>query len=173
MQNFEKYAKFYDLIYREKNYKEEAEMVYEWADKPTVIVDLGCGTGRHHKYWHCFVIGIDRSRKMLLRTTAAPKRCYIVSNMETDIALHYAPCYTALFNVMGYCNLEHVISQMKQSTGGIFILDVWDKDKVRKDGFIITIKEYGWGKVVVYPIKEELLCKEVKAKKVIKKLTKA
>jgi SAM-dependent methyltransferase len=155
MQVFGAYAKFYDLIYKERNYEIEANFIYAWAEYPQLIVDLGSGTGRHHKYWNCNVVGIDQSREMLSKLKDKKDRIYLQSNIEEDIILKHSNCYTALFNVIGYCNLENIISQMKQPKDGIFIFDVWDADKFKKVGFNERLKDFDWGKVMVYPLCNE------------------
>lgn len=169
MQNFRKYADFYNLIYKDKNYKAEAQMVYRWAGRPKLIVDLGCGTGRHHKYWKCPVIGLDQSQAMLRRAHISSHRIYIQSDIEKDIYLPNAPCYTALFNVIGYCNLEKIIAQMKQPKGGVFIFDVWDRGRVEKEGFGDKIKKFSWGKVVITPACDEFNEWELKIEVIPKK----
>ena len=71
---FDAYARYYDLLYRDKNYKEEAEYVSEYinnlAPKASSILELGCGTGNHAEYFArngYQVHGIDMSTIMLER----------------------------------------------------------------------------------------------------------
>jgi predicted TPR repeat methyltransferase len=52
MDVFKDYAKYYDLLYQEKNYEEECdfiEQVFRGFSKLKVksILELGCGTGGH------------------------------------------------------------------------------------------------------------------------------
>jgi len=48
---FNAYAAYYDLLYKEKNYAEEAEYIHGLIQKNTpgakTILELGCGTGQH------------------------------------------------------------------------------------------------------------------------------
>jgi cyclopropane fatty-acyl-phospholipid synthase-like methyltransferase len=48
---FNHYARYYDLLYRDKNYAGEARFVHEQLAKQGVaagrLLELGCGTGRH------------------------------------------------------------------------------------------------------------------------------
>jgi SAM-dependent methyltransferase len=151
MKIFKDYANFYNLIYKRRDYKSEAQMVYRWAEKPPIIFDLGCGTGLHHRYWKCLIIGIDKSKEMLSKVDKRNNAVYYVSDIEKDILLKQSPCYTALFNVVGYCDLEKIIAQMKQRRGGIFIFDCWDKDKFQKDKFSKRTKKLSWGRVEIEP----------------------
>jgi ubiquinone/menaquinone biosynthesis C-methylase UbiE len=48
----EKYAQYYDLIYKNKNYKKECDYLEKifrkfLNKKPKTILDLACGTGSH------------------------------------------------------------------------------------------------------------------------------
>ena len=152
---FKEYAKFYNLIYAKRNYKAEAEFVYKWAGNPSLIVDLGCGIGRHHKYWKCPVVGVDQSKEML-KLAPRNKQCgnkYYQADIENlPKELQNFRCYFALFNVVGYCNLGNILSNLNQFRGGIFIFDVWDIDKFEKSGgFQKKIKKFRWGSVGIEP----------------------
>ena len=68
--NFKKSSRYYDIIYSSKNYKKEAEYILSFLNnsKKKQILDLGCGTGSHLKYFSkkfnsC--TGIDMSKEML------------------------------------------------------------------------------------------------------------
>ena len=55
--NFNIYSKYYDLLYKDKNYQQEAEYVFDslssfYPPKPHSckiheILELGCGSGNH------------------------------------------------------------------------------------------------------------------------------
>ena len=68
--NFNDYAKFYDLAYKNKNYSKEISFVKKKLkiNKSSTLLDLGCGTFRHSIHIVQKVkkiIGIDQSKKML------------------------------------------------------------------------------------------------------------
>ena len=72
MDVFNLYARYYNLLYKEKDYAGEAEYVHKLIQKyqpgAKSILDLGCGTGRHdillaEKGYS--VTGVDRSEEML------------------------------------------------------------------------------------------------------------
>jgi len=48
---FERYAAYYDLLYRDKDYAAEVDYVlhtlHEAAPQIKAVLELGCGTGRH------------------------------------------------------------------------------------------------------------------------------
>lgn len=69
---FDKYARYYDLLYRDKDYAGEAAyiagLLERYCNHPQHILELGCGTGKHaallaDKSYH--VHGIDQSAGML------------------------------------------------------------------------------------------------------------
>ncbi len=137
---FKKYSELYDTINSDKPYKKEINFVYEWAKKPRSIVDIGCGTAA---YWRHYppgvdVIGIEKSKSMIARsdfkcrihnfdiTTAAP-------NWKLDTA-------TALFQVINYIPRHDWWKNIPVKKGGYFIFDMWDKERVDKDGFQETSK---------------------------------
>ena len=155
---FFNYAKYYNLIYQNKDYKKEAEFVYKWANKPKTILELGCGTGQHAKYWvdkADIIYAVDNSQEMISQAFKHPKIKYMnIPLQDLDYETKF-DCVFALFNVMGYTLLELSLGKIPIAKDGIFIFDIWDKDKVKKDGFTITIKEYSWGKVIIYPLKEK------------------
>ena len=72
---FGEYAEFYDLLYHDKVYPEEAAFVARLLDrclsKPvaqTEILDIACGTGRHAQEWARMgyrVEGSDLSTEMV------------------------------------------------------------------------------------------------------------
>ena len=137
MSEFKELAEFYNIIYQNKPYKAEAQRVLDWIGyKPKTILDLGCGTGQHAKYWAdkgIKVIGVDQSKEML---RFVPKHKNIIrwnSGIQAFISPS-VPIYsvvTALFNVMGYADLKRVIQYINIRKGGYFIFDIWDLAKVR------------------------------------------
>lgn len=68
--HFNEYAKFYDLVYKNKNSRKEIIFVKKKLklNKKTSLLDLGCGTFRHSIYLTNIVkdiTGIDLSKNML------------------------------------------------------------------------------------------------------------
>jgi SAM-dependent methyltransferase len=72
MSVFEGYSRYYDLLYRDKDYAGEAGYIHGLIESrrpgSVSILDLGCGTGRHA---FCLarlgheLTGVDRSQEML------------------------------------------------------------------------------------------------------------
>jgi hypothetical protein len=142
-----KYVENYELIYKDKPYQEEAEFVYDWANKPKTIVSLGCGLGKHEQYWckHCKVIGIDGSKEMIKRAYKHPNITYLNKSIEyKSLNIPYKDCVVAMFNVLGYVLLEDCISYLPIKKGGYFIFDVWDASKFIISPPKIEVKKFGF-----------------------------
>lgn len=141
---FNDYADFYDLLYREKNYRQECEfvrLVFETYghNKINSILDLGCGTGSHALPLADMgyqVTGVDLSEKMLQtarRKAAEPKKS--ISFFKGDIRhLDLGKRFDAalaMFTVMGYLtsnqDIKDAVCSIRRHLvpGGLFVFDVW------------------------------------------------
>lgn len=151
---FNKYAQYYELFNSNKPYKEEIEFIYDWAEKPRMILDIGCGPAH---YWDFYpdkvaVVGIEKSRDMILRS----KNRGIIFCGDIQKGEFFGRGYdlvTALFDVVNYLPSVEVFKKIPLKKGGFFIFDVWSKDKVTKDGFKETVKVFGAAKRTIKPIK--------------------
>ncbi|MGG9972100.1 class I SAM-dependent DNA methyltransferase [Ferruginibacter sp. SUN002] len=138
--NFEKYSKYYDLLYKDKNYQNESDYVAGLIKKHNAqakkILELGCGTGNHAAIL-CqsgySVTGLERSADMV--SLAAQKN---ISNFEpkvadiTDFELNGKfDVAVSLFHVLSYLtdnkNLLSCFTAVNRHLNkeGIFIFDVW------------------------------------------------
>ena len=143
------YAQHYDSLYSKKPYKREINFVYNWADKPKSILDIGCGTANYWKYYPKSVelIGLERSEEMIERSEYKDKiSCqdilsykphYGYADMPYDPTVDAA---TALFDVLNYIPKHDWWRKLPIKTGGYFIFDLWDKKKVDREGFRETIR---------------------------------
>jgi SAM-dependent methyltransferase len=75
MMVFGNYAHYYNLLYKDKDYKGEVEYIQKLitrfsTNKVESILDMGCGTGTHANLLSqkgYFVAGVDQSQKMIDR----------------------------------------------------------------------------------------------------------
>ena len=156
---FSNYAKYYNLIYQNKDYKKEANFVYHWANKPKTILEIGCGTGRHIYYLAPKVeqiIGTDASLEMLtwayMHTKKFENVRYIFNKTDKKLSdLPQVDCVMALFNVMGYCLLEQTLPHLPLKQGGYLVFDIWDASKFIKYPPIPKVKYFGLGYRVAIP----------------------
>lgn len=110
--NFDLYSAYYDLLYANKKYGEEAEFIAvllrEYGrDGGQGVLELGCGTGIHAAHFAGMgltVHGIDRSSEML---KAAEVRA---AGLPDDVSkrLSFAPGDLCDFKVD--CQFDHVVS---------------------------------------------------------------
>lgn len=140
MDNFNLYSKYYDLLYRDKDYAGEAKYVYETLLKHNNhihdIIELGSGTGNHAKFLTNFglhVTGIERSGTMVKEAVAKQISDYepIIGDM-TDFSIGKKfDAAIALFHVISYLNDNDEIKKCFRcvhkhlESDGIFLFDVW------------------------------------------------
>lgn len=147
------YAKYYSSIYKDKDYKQEAEWVYNWAHQPQTILELGCGLGQHAKYWakNSQILGIDQSSYMIKNAYKHKNITYSNDDINRFLyiwaGLRYpAPasfdCVMAMFNVVGYALLEEIIPLLPLKKGGYLIFDVWNAAKFDKFPPQIKVKYF-------------------------------
>lgn len=160
----EKYAKYYDLIYKDKDYERECDYLEEifkmfLRKKPKEILDLACGTGGHAisltKRGY-LVTGIDISKSMLqiAREKAKDNNLKIdfyissmqnfnLDNKKFDIAICM---FSAIDYLVNYRKLNKAIINIKNhlKKGSLFIFDFWNgltfvnkKFSLRKEKSII------------------------------------
>ncbi len=128
------YAKFYNVLNKNKDYKKEIKFVYKWADKPKSVFDIGAGNGDYWKYYppKTIVIGVEKSKAM---AGVNPNIvCLDVMNYKCGNAIQF-DCATALFDVINYIPEHTWWKNIPLKKGGYFIFDIFDKNKVEKDGF--------------------------------------
>ena len=146
---FENYARYYNVLYHDKNYAEETFFILscllQQGCQPTTILDLGCGTGRHALEMfrqNITVTGVDMSTTMLemgrslyAKMTPLPNGKSLPRLLEGDarnVRLHETfDAVTSLFHVMSYQNSEEdalaelETARIHLTTGGFFLFDFW------------------------------------------------
>ena len=159
---FDAYARYYDLLYRDKNYIEEAKYVADYIQKyasnASSILELGCGTGNHAEYLArngYKVHGIDMRKIMLeraeMRTSALSQDLasrlsfahgdvrYLQTEKKYDVVI-------SLFHVVSYQITNEDLSATFETAakhlkpGGIFLFDFWYGPAVLKQQPEIRVK---------------------------------
>lgn len=155
MQVFGDYARYYDLLYRDKNYVEEAQfirnLIQTHAPQAKSILDLGCGTGIHASMltqMGYLVHGVDASPEML--QTANNRIKALPKELANQLHFHQGDIRTfrleqkfdviiSLFHVVSYQitneDLVATFQTIKEhlNQGGIFIFDIWYGPAVLSD----------------------------------------
>lgn len=146
MSVFKEYARYYDLLYRDKDNVAEIayvdRMIKKYGPGTETVLDFGCGTGRHafglaKKGYR--VTGIDCSAEMLaaakakLRGKDCPKPApeFRRGDIRKIRIGRKFNAVISLFHVMSYqvsnedlkCSLETAGRHLKKS--GVFVFDGW------------------------------------------------
>jgi len=147
MNVFGDYARYYDLLYQDKDYQGEADYIYslikQFSLNSSSVLDLGCGTAKHAVLLAqkgLRVHGVDMSTKML--NTAKQQLESASSAVSSRILLNQGDVRTyrteqkfdaciSLFHVMSYQISNHDLQAAFQTAaahlkpGGVFIFDYW------------------------------------------------
>ena len=147
MSNFQKYAEYYDLLYKDKDYQQESNFVVqllrEHAPQAQNLLELGCGTGRHAEHLiqaGYQVCGIERSPEML--SIARQRQQQLSPDAQAAFSIREGDLRTvrleqkfdavlALFHVISYQTLNEDLEaafttvQKHLKPDGIFLFDVW------------------------------------------------
>ncbi|WAR44086.1 class I SAM-dependent DNA methyltransferase [Methylomonas rapida] len=144
---FDHYARYYDLLYQDKDYAAEAAYVASHIQKcnpsAQTILELGCGTGAHAEFLARLgfsVIGVDMSQTMLeqaetrkagLPIEIAEKLTFIQGDVRSIRTGEYYDAVISLFHVMSYqisnSDLEDAFATAAThlNPGGVFLFDFW------------------------------------------------
>jgi SAM-dependent methyltransferase len=164
MATFREYAKYYDLLYREKDYAAESAFVTALlgAHLPGPerwrILELGCGTGRHGRALAANghqVLGVDLSADMLELAAAelaaaAPDVRGRVTFSQGDLRRFRVgqtfDAVVSLFHVMSYQTSDEAIreglatARAHLEPGGLFVFDAWYGPGVLTDPPAVRVK---------------------------------
>lgn len=176
---FDAYARYYDLLYRDKDYAAEAayvaSLIRGFAPNASEILDLGCGSGAHAVELAQLgfrVHGVDRSEEMIDRARAR------LSQQPPDIAGRVSlevgdlrktrtgdkyDAVVSLFHVMSYqidnddlANaFETAASHLEP--GGVFLYDFWYGPAVLTEQPEVRVKRLTDDRIGVTRIAEPVL----------------
>jgi len=159
---FSNYARYYDLMYQDKDYVGEAQfiqrLIQTYAPATTTILELGCGTGNHAMLLAkegYQVHGVDLSQEMLgyanercdrLSPALATRLQFSQGDLRQVRLDRKFDVVLSLFHVMSYqTNNEDLLAAFETAKahlvpGGILIFDVWYGPAVLSDPPTVRIK---------------------------------
>jgi SAM-dependent methyltransferase len=175
-QVFDVYARYYDLLYRDKDYAAEAEYVASHIRNQTPnakrILELGCGTGAHAEHLARMgytIHGVDLSEAMLARAEArkaflppavADRLSFSLGDVRTVRTGETYDAAISLFHVMSYqttnADLEATFTTaaIHLKPGGLFLFDFWFGPAVLMQQPDVRIKRLEDDKIKVTRIAE-------------------
>jgi len=163
MKIFDAYAKYYDLLYSEKDYGAESKFVESLLEEHECsgrrILELGCGTGKHafelgKNGWQ--VLGIDLSQEMVMAANSKKRSVPELQSLKCTFEVGDARKYRSsikfdavisLFHVLSYqTTTRDVIDQIKTAAthlekGGLFVFDFWYGPAVMSDPPVNRLKQ--------------------------------
>lgn len=144
---FDAYARYYDLLYEDKDYAAEAKYVATHISQQLPgaknILEVGCGTGAHAAHLARFgfnVHGVDLSDAMLVRAEArkttlsaeeAGRLTFASGDVRTVRTGNTYDAVISLFHVMSYQTTDADVEAAFETAaahlmpGGLFLFDFW------------------------------------------------
>ena len=136
---YKELAKYYDLIYKWKDYKKEADKIKKLISKykkseGKELLEIGCGTGHHLKFFEnkFSCVGTDINKKMLDVAKKNVKKSVLKRLNMIDFRLNkkfdvILCLFSSIGYVKNYSNLRKTISNFANhmKKGGIVIIEPW------------------------------------------------
>lgn len=161
---FDRYAKFYDSLYAEKDYAEECAYVVSLFDFAEIqsVLDFGCGTGKFTEQFAAkgfCVDGVDISAKMielakerllLEPQLASLEICYETADVRTFAPKKQYDLVYSLFHVINYMTSDDDLRDFFSSAAkalrknGLLIFDFWYGPGVEADSPMERKKVVDW-----------------------------
>ncbi len=158
MSVFNEYARYYDLLYRDKDYSGEADyiqrLIRSYHAETATVLNLGCGSGRHDLYLAdkgYAITGVDLSEEMLAiarnSTTGNNSPDYLHGDVRSVRLDKSFDAVISLFHVISYQQTNEdlkaafITACCHLKPGGVFIFDCWYGPAVLTNRPAIRIKE--------------------------------
>lgn len=178
-QVFANYARYYDLLYRDKNYSAETNFVHELIQSHSPgaksIFELGCGTGVHASLLAekgYTVHGVDLSHAMLeaaqdrllkLPANQSARLQFSQGDIQTIRVDQVFDAVISLFHVVSYQTTNDALKATFETAkahlkpGGIFLFDCWYGPAVLSDPPVVRVKRLEDEKIQVTRIAEPVM----------------
>ncbi|WOD40836.1 class I SAM-dependent methyltransferase [Nodosilinea sp. E11] len=179
MSVFNAYAQYYDLLYQDKDYAQEAAFIHQLlkthAPAAQHLLELGSGTGRHAEYLAergYQVTGVERSEEMLARCgdrqaaqsqELAQRLKFLQGDLRQVRLGQTFDGVLSLFHVISYqtsnADLAAAFATVAQhlKPGGMFIFDVWYGPAVLYDQPQVRVKRLQNENLAITRIAEPVL----------------
>jgi SAM-dependent methyltransferase len=154
---FNTYARYYDLLYRDKDYAGETDYIHclirRHAPHAATVLNLGCGSGRHDRLLHkngYAVTGVDLSEEMLenaRQNADSPELSYVHGDIRNVRLDNRFDAVISLFHVMSYLTMNEDLTAAMETArqhmnpDGVFIFDCWYGPAVLSDRPVVRVKD--------------------------------
>ncbi len=179
MNVFNNYARYYDLLYKDKDYGAEAKYIHTLIRRHTPnaksILELGCGTGVHATIlaeMGYTLHGVDMSTEML--ETAKARLSNRSRDLSENLSFSHGDIRTvrldkkfdaiiSLFHVMSYQTTNEDLlasfatAKSHLNPGGIFIFDCWYGPAVISEKPAVRVKRLEDEQILVTRIAEPVM----------------
>ena len=146
---FSKYADYYDILYKDKNYNKESDyiekIINRFAGKKLRILELGCGSGGHafnlQKKGHK-IVALDSSKKMIKiaqKKNKQKKIKFLNKDLTKFISKKKFDVIILLFHVVNFLKTKKDLKILSDNSyknlkkNGIIIFDFINYDGVISD----------------------------------------
>lgn len=167
---FDAFGRYYDLLYRDKNYAAEVDYVTRLLDRYGVtgqdLLEFGSGTGQHGRLLAgrgYRVTGIERSAAMVSQAHTAPGfTCQQGDITNVQIGRTF-DAVLSLFHVLSYqttnAEVHAVFARAAEHLrpGGLFLFDVWYSPAVYAQRPEVRVKRLATAEIEVTRLAEPVL----------------
>jgi SAM-dependent methyltransferase len=175
---FDRYAKFYDSFYKDKDYAGECAYVLSLVEDSEIqsTLEFGCGTGKFTEQFAAKgfrVDGVDLSARMIqiareklrsMPVTTSEKISYSVADMRAFCTEKQYDLVYSLFHVINHMTSDDDLQKFFSSaasalrTDGLLIFDFWYGPGVEADSPMERRKIVEWnGETVIRTAKPKLI----------------
>jgi len=164
---FADYARYYNLLYRDKDYAGETDFILASLQKggciPRTLLDLGCGTGRHALEMAkrgITATGVDMSETMLAMGRQALTLASVPLTMPLPV-LHHGDARTVRLDKKfdAVVSLFHVMSYQLTETDALAVLET-AREHLSPNGFFLFDFWYGPGVLTDPPTEREKIIED-------------
>jgi SAM-dependent methyltransferase len=178
---FSEYARYYDLLYKDKDYGAEANyvnrLIQQWSPGAKTVLELGAGTGKHASLLADLgyvVHGIERSEEMLIDAKRRVKEhkeldplwnapSFSLGDIRSARVSQTFDAVISLFHVMSYqVTNDDLLAAFKTArehlaAGGVFLFDVWYGPTVLTDRPVVRVKRMADAQIEVTRLAEPVM----------------
>jgi SAM-dependent methyltransferase len=167
---FNSYSRYYDLLYRDKNYVAEAEYIAELLERFGIsgnrLLEFGSGTGKHGRLLAARgyeVTGIERSAAMVTQADASPGFSCQQGDICTVQLQRSFDAVLSLFHVVSYQTSNDAVQAVfaraaeHLEADGLFVFDVWYSPAVYAQKPEVRVKRIADDAIEITRIAEPVL----------------